>query len=500
MLKLLISDDEGQTTVVPLLRDEITIGRRAGNTIRLTERNVSRTHARLVKRDEAYIVEDLGSYNGVILNGQRVNTSAQMAPGDQLAIGDYAIALQAETRTSRRPPAPVVDAKPPPRLVVLNEPAAGAEFSLSKPVMRIGRDERLDIWINHKSISHEHAEVQVVDGVVTVFDLDSVNGMRVNGIDTTRAMLESGDVLQLGEVGFRLLTPQGTLSLQEVPPSPAVVPNPTPAAKKPLFALAVLGLLALFGGLTVMATIQDPADTTDDQPTALASSTGAIGSAPTDPAAASAIAAPSEPTEMAMPDEADALRAEDDQGDAPQEWEDHLARARRQLARGKVDEAYRVANELPEDSVLRRTPEFGEIRYRYVQSHVDAAEEAMEAGQPNLARREAKLALAIPGMTSKQKRDARRIVSATRRPSSGKPSPEESLAEAYRCVGTGDNACVILALEGGQAKTPAALALLIETYRAMDDFSAARRHMRAFVQRYPEDARAPRYREMLAAD
>ena len=47
MFKLTIEDDEGKTTVVPLARDEITIGRLEGNTIRLTERNVSRRHARL---------------------------------------------------------------------------------------------------------------------------------------------------------------------------------------------------------------------------------------------------------------------------------------------------------------------------------------------------------------------------------------------------------------------------------------------------------------------
>ena len=37
MFKLTIEDDEGKTTVVPLARDEITIGRLEGNTIRLTE-------------------------------------------------------------------------------------------------------------------------------------------------------------------------------------------------------------------------------------------------------------------------------------------------------------------------------------------------------------------------------------------------------------------------------------------------------------------------------
>ena len=39
MFKLVIQDDEGKTTVVPLIRDEITIGRKEGNTIRLTVEN-----------------------------------------------------------------------------------------------------------------------------------------------------------------------------------------------------------------------------------------------------------------------------------------------------------------------------------------------------------------------------------------------------------------------------------------------------------------------------
>ena len=154
MFKLVISDDEGQTTVVPLLRDEITIGRQEGNTIRLTERNVSRNHARLVRRNGSYVVEDLGSYNGVMLNGQRVDAEAELSSGDQLGIGDYELALRADAEPAyRQPRPPDVRSGPPPRLVVLSEPAAGAEFSLSKSIMRIGRDERLDIWINHKSIS-----------------------------------------------------------------------------------------------------------------------------------------------------------------------------------------------------------------------------------------------------------------------------------------------------------------------------------------------------------
>ena len=59
MFKLSIEDDEGKTTVVPLARDEMTVGRLEGNTIRLTERNVSRKHARLSRQNGALFIEDL---------------------------------------------------------------------------------------------------------------------------------------------------------------------------------------------------------------------------------------------------------------------------------------------------------------------------------------------------------------------------------------------------------------------------------------------------------
>ena len=50
MWKLVIEDDETKRTSVPLTRDDYTIGRKEGNTIRLTERNVSREHAKIHKR------------------------------------------------------------------------------------------------------------------------------------------------------------------------------------------------------------------------------------------------------------------------------------------------------------------------------------------------------------------------------------------------------------------------------------------------------------------
>lgn len=94
--KLLIEDDAGKTIVVPLVRDTITIGRKEGNTIRLTERNVSRFHARLEKLSGQVFIEDLESYNGIKINGDRIKGRVEIREGDLIEIGDYHLALQAE--------------------------------------------------------------------------------------------------------------------------------------------------------------------------------------------------------------------------------------------------------------------------------------------------------------------------------------------------------------------------------------------------------------------
>ena len=93
-MKLIIEDDEGRKTVVPLIRDELTIGRQDGNTIRLTERNVSRRHARLVKDNGSLLIEDLGSYNGVRVNGEKIAGPTRIKEGDLVEIGDYDLGIQ----------------------------------------------------------------------------------------------------------------------------------------------------------------------------------------------------------------------------------------------------------------------------------------------------------------------------------------------------------------------------------------------------------------------
>jgi ABC transport system ATP-binding/permease protein len=264
MYKLVIQDDEGKTTVVPLIRDELTIGRKEGNTIRLTERNVSRRHARLVRQNGSISIEDLGSYNGIRVNGTRIQGRASIKETDRVQIGDYLIeikseandkvetlngrtqplpradqpgapeavaamdtASQATNRIAAKADAPVVVYPPTEqmmalaetdpglkpsgvqhgRLVVLSTLFAGQEFELDKPAIVIGRTDENDVSLNHRSISRHHAKIVRENGRYAVVDLQSSNGVRVNGEEYGKVELRRGDVIDLGHVRLRFVEP-----------------------------------------------------------------------------------------------------------------------------------------------------------------------------------------------------------------------------------------------------------------------------------------------------
>ncbi len=71
---------------IELAGAELTIGRGEANNIALKADGVSRIHARLYAGDGGWGVEDLGSTNGVLVNGNRVD-KALLKPGDTLLIG-----------------------------------------------------------------------------------------------------------------------------------------------------------------------------------------------------------------------------------------------------------------------------------------------------------------------------------------------------------------------------------------------------------------------------
>ncbi len=70
-----------------VLSDGATLGRGWNNPIQVMDEQISRVHARFVQSPGGFEIEDMGSRNGVILNGRRV-PRALLRPGDELQIGD----------------------------------------------------------------------------------------------------------------------------------------------------------------------------------------------------------------------------------------------------------------------------------------------------------------------------------------------------------------------------------------------------------------------------
>lgn len=68
-------------------KQRTVIGRSQGVDIRLEDPNVSRRHAELRQEGTAYWVVDLGSTNGVEVNGARVER-AKLEPGDEITLGE----------------------------------------------------------------------------------------------------------------------------------------------------------------------------------------------------------------------------------------------------------------------------------------------------------------------------------------------------------------------------------------------------------------------------
>ncbi len=281
MWKLVIEDDEGKRTVVPLTRDDYTIGRKEGNTIRLTERNVSREHAKLRRRKMngaggplQYTLEDCTSYNGVYVNGLRVASAQELVHGDLIQIGDYRMVLQDDQVVEAPAAVPSISAdskatiptslvnrgvtlmERPNRLVMLAGPTPGAEYPLDRERLTVGRAEDATISVNHNSVSRLHCEIHLLgEARYEIVDKGSSNGVRVNGAELKRGIVEAGDVIELGDVKFKFVG-AGQIFLPGINDSQQLATigdrPPLPPRSRRLGVLPYVILGALFAGAVLV--------------------------------------------------------------------------------------------------------------------------------------------------------------------------------------------------------------------------------------------------------
>jgi len=351
MWKLTIEDDQASKTVVHLVRDDYTIGRAEDNTVRLTERNISRHHARLSKPGERWLLLDLTSYNGCYVNGQRVSEQHEIVHGDLVQLGDYRLQVLDDSivepvtfdKAVTMPAAPRSQALlgQPDRLVMVVGPTVGAEFPLTQeqPLV-LGRGEECDVPINHPSVSRVHAEIQPLgDGRYEIVDRESANGVRVNGVELPRTLLDARDMIELGDVILKFI-PAGDIYVPGAEESQqvsavslggaALTPQPHDGATLARLPQGVK-LAGLAGAGAVAVVI------------ALGIVVATRGSTPAPELASSA----SDPVDSAMRT---------------------LGEAKALLDKGSIDAAVRKAAEIPEASNARKTADFRQIQGTWADS------------------------------------------------------------------------------------------------------------------------------------
>ena len=88
---------------IPLLKPKLLVGRRSHCDIQLLFPNVSSHHCELEYVNNFWRVQDLGSSNGIKVNGERTDTRWLM-PGDVLSVGKHRYEIVYVVPDGMRPP------------------------------------------------------------------------------------------------------------------------------------------------------------------------------------------------------------------------------------------------------------------------------------------------------------------------------------------------------------------------------------------------------------
>ena len=141
-----------------------------------------------------------------------------MTTDDDLAVGEFGIATRMiQQRAAQEDALPVPDSKPAQTMVYRPTEGRGPEAAgevaretvallegetrheITKPVTVVGRSAGCDVRLGDPNISRRHAELRQQGTSYWIVDLDSTNGVEVNGARVERAKLDHGDTVTLGE-------------------------------------------------------------------------------------------------------------------------------------------------------------------------------------------------------------------------------------------------------------------------------------------------------------
>ncbi len=97
---LVVEQGLADLSVIDLESDPLVLGRIGDADVLLDNPYVSRRHAKIVRDEKGYAVEDLGSKNGTFVNGTRLaETERRLKTGDRIELGPGQVVLRFESRS-----------------------------------------------------------------------------------------------------------------------------------------------------------------------------------------------------------------------------------------------------------------------------------------------------------------------------------------------------------------------------------------------------------------
>ncbi|MCC6811122.1 MAG: FHA domain-containing protein [Deltaproteobacteria bacterium] len=235
MNELVVIDPQGAVRRFPLTFDELGIGREPTNQIVLDDVRVSRRHARVYRGEKGHYIEDLGSANGVVLDGALIRSASLISVGMKIEVGGFVITVVPQGTPANSLGRNVG------KLKCLSGELAGKEFVIGDGRVTVGRVDANQIVIDDPSVSRHHARIQRENNKWVLYDLGSSNGTFVGGRPIQQKELKDNDKIMFGSIAFRFFAP-GQGAVQQGLPSPVIYAI---AAGVVLIALAIALALVL---------------------------------------------------------------------------------------------------------------------------------------------------------------------------------------------------------------------------------------------------------------
>ncbi len=207
----------------PLKKSRMYLGRKAGAK-RGEALNRKTAFCQLELINGWWFIEDLGCPNGLLVNHEPIKRE-MLLPDDEIALGKHRFRISYKApkedakRSARKTPQKSTPQKRDQRggermfqrkpveegvLGRLVPSGGGPDLALTKSYMVVGRSPDCDIALPYRKISAQHCLFKFQDGYWYIRDLDSSNGIKVNGVDCEESWVHPHDQISIASYKYRI--------------------------------------------------------------------------------------------------------------------------------------------------------------------------------------------------------------------------------------------------------------------------------------------------------